>query len=222
MASTSLSNTQLTVLSSLAEIRPRFTLVGGAALAGFHLGHRGTRDLDLFWRGRSTLEELAIEVERTLTEAGFEVDRMQSAPAFVRLRVSQPDEVVIVDLVAEPAEPVHPDEEAEIGGARILVACPQEILADKLCALLGRAEIRDLLDVTALVAAGSDLHMALRDAPRKDAGFSPLTLAWVLRGLDVPRLARLTGLDEVAGQQLAEARDRLINSLLQAARPAEP
>jgi hypothetical protein len=56
-----------------------------------------------------------------------------------------------------------------------------EILASKLATLLERSETRDLADVKALLDAGGDLESALRDAPMKDAGFSPLTLAWVLR-----------------------------------------
>jgi len=40
--------------------------------------------------------------------------------------------------------------------------------------LLERSEIRDLADVKALLDAGGDLDAALRDAPTKDAGFSPV------------------------------------------------
>jgi hypothetical protein len=47
-----LSSTQVAILEALAGIEPRWTLTGGAALAGFHLGHRTTRDL--FWQGHDT------------------------------------------------------------------------------------------------------------------------------------------------------------------------
>lgn len=53
-------------------------------------------------------------------------------------------------------------------------------LANKLTALLSRWAVRDLVDVRALVAAGEDLDRGLLDAARKDGGFSPPTLAWVL------------------------------------------
>jgi hypothetical protein len=39
----------------LAGITPPWTLTGGGALAGVHLGHRETRDLDLFRRNRGEL-----------------------------------------------------------------------------------------------------------------------------------------------------------------------
>jgi hypothetical protein len=47
-----------------AGIDPHWTLTGGGALAGVHLGHRETRDLDLFWRSRPELVEgVAISVD---------------------------------------------------------------------------------------------------------------------------------------------------------------
>ena len=39
-------------------------------------------------------------------------------------------------------------------------------------------------ELKALLDAGGDLQAGLRDAPKKDAGFSPLTLAWVLKDFD--------------------------------------
>jgi hypothetical protein len=43
-----LDELQKRVLESLAAVRPPFILGGGGALAGVHLAHRKTRDLDLF------------------------------------------------------------------------------------------------------------------------------------------------------------------------------
>ena len=81
------------------------------------------------------------------------------------------------------------------------------ILVDKLCALLGRSEPRDLHDVRELLATGGDLSAALEDAPRKDGGFSALTLAWVLRGVPAQLLER-----QAAG--LAGYRDELVERLV--------
>lgn len=46
------------------------------------------------------------------------------------------------------------------------------------------------MDVQALIEADTDLADAIRDAPRKDAGFSAMTLAWVLHSFDTRPLAR--------------------------------
>lgn len=154
-----------------------WTLTGGGALVGYHLGHRETRDLDLFWHGLTDLGYLPREVQRRLQEAGLQVDSVQTAPAFRRLRVTDGREVVPLDLVADPVPPTHPPVEATPG---VMVDSPEEILANKLNALLSRWAVRDLVDVRALLRSGLDLDTALVAAARKDGGFSPAMLAWVL------------------------------------------
>jgi hypothetical protein len=183
---------QRRVLEALRGLEPPPVLTGGAALGGFHLGHRVTRDLDLFFRGRHDLDELPALVESRLRAAGLAVRVAQSAPAFRRLDVRVGDEAVEVDLVADPVPAIEPPV-AVAGG--LLVDSTHEILVNKLNALLGRSAIRDLFDVQRLLEAGADLEAGLRDAARKDAGFSPPMLAWVLESLPVVKLARDAGFE---------------------------
>jgi len=177
----SLDPLQQRILRVLAGLEPPWTLTGGAALAGFHLGHRTTRDLDLFWHGTQELGVWADQAQTRLRDDGLQVARIQTAPAFRRLRVGDGHRVVIVDLVAE-AVPFSEAPVELLPG--IQVDTPHDILVNKLCALLSRSESRDLVDVAALLEAGGDLGRAIGDASRKDGGFSPLTLAWVLQSLD--------------------------------------
>ena len=177
------------VLEVLSGIEPPWTLTGGAALVGFHLHHRTTRDLDLFWHGCE------------------------------RLLVSEGSDRVVVDLVAEPVETVEPPEPATLGAVTVLVDTPHEILVNKLCALLGRAELRDLVDVHALINRGEDLVRAVGDAPRKDAGFSAVALAFVLRGLPIDALAEVTGLGGPERREMEDLRDALVEKLLRGTRP---
>lgn len=60
-----------------------------------------------------------------------------------------------------------------------------------------------------LLAAGGDFDRALSDAPRKDGGFSPLTLAWVLKDMPVAEMASSEGLED-SGWSLVAARDELV------------
>ena len=66
------------------------------------------------------------------------------------------------------------------GRARHRVDSLQELAVNKLVALLSRYELRDLADLRELLERGADFELALRQAPEKDGGFSPATLAWVL------------------------------------------
>jgi len=94
-----------------------------------------------------------------------------------------------------------------------------ELLASKLATLLERSEIRDLVDVKALVDAGGDLQAALGDAPKKDAGFSPLTLAWVLKGFDPRPAAKALGWSAAQMEELRSFRQWLIDRLTAGAAP---
>jgi predicted nucleotidyltransferase component of viral defense system len=205
---------QTRVLETLAALEPHFILSGGGALAGVHLAHRTTRDLDLFWRNREQLGDLGDRVERALTAAGFVVTVVQRSLAFVQLRVASGEDVAVVDLIAEPAGSIETPEQHAIGAARILVDSPAAILAEKLCALLERAEIRDLVDIEALVQRGERLDRAIENAPRRDSGFSPLTLAWVLRDLNVRDLAKAAGFAEEDAQRIDEFRAKLMDALI--------
>jgi hypothetical protein len=73
----------------------------------------------------------------------------------------------------------------------------EEIVANAICALLGRAEVRDVVDLHALKNAGFPVERFLADAQRKDAGVTPAALAWVLSELSIP--------DDPLGETDAEA-----------------
>ena len=209
---------QRRILRVLAGLRPPWTLTGGA-LAGIYLGHRTTRDLGLFWRARPALGQSAVEAQALLRADGMDVVVLRTAPMFGELRVSDGEDVCIVDLASEPFPPVELPEHRTIDDAVIAVDSMHEILAAKLTALLGRTELRDLVDVQALVEAGTDLTSALHDAPKKDAGFSAMTLAWVLHSFDVEPLARALGWTEGEVAGVEAFRRQLIDRLAAISRP---
>jgi hypothetical protein len=221
MTASRLTSLQERILKVLAGIEPPWTLSGGAALVGFHLHHRTTRDLDLFWHSQEKLGPWREECAHRLRARGFEVVTVQRFDTFERLLVSDGPERVTLDLVAEPVPVIERPRHASVGSARILVDTPHEILVNKLCALLGRCELRDLHDVRDLLSGGGDLVQALRDAPGKDGGFSPLTLAWVLRGMPVEAMAASSGTDDPPVEDLLRFRDEFVARLLAEARPEE-
>lgn len=210
---------QRRILRVLAGLNPPWTLTGGGALAGVYLGHRATRDLDLFWRDRPSLGHSAAEAQALLRADGMHVAVLRTAPMFGEMRVSNAVDVCIVDLVAEPFPPVEPPQHATVDDTVIAVDSMHEILAAKLTALLGRTELRDLVDVRALVEAGTDLPAALRDAPKKDAGFSAMTLAWVLSSFEATPLARALGWSEAETAGAEAFRQQLIDRLTEISRP---
>lgn len=176
MVKNTLNNLQNDILREFFKRKSSFFLTGGAALVGFYLGHRKTEDLDLF-----TLEneiengvEIIKEVVNAL-DATFEA--IQTSPDFRRFLIKRNDETVIVDLVREYVFQLN-REKKEINGIRIDSA--EEILANKLCALLSRSEIRDLVDIYELEKTDLRIEDIISAASLKDSGLTSAQLGWVL------------------------------------------
>jgi hypothetical protein len=165
-------------------------------------------------------EQIVADVERVLLDAGLRVDRIQTARTFVRLSASERDESCVVDLVSDPTAIVDPPVEVRVEGTLVLVDSPQEILTNKLCALLSRSELRDLVDARWLIEHGADLHRAVREAQEKDGGFSAAVLAWVLQGSNLAAMGRVAGADAAEVEDLRRWRDAFVERLVAMSTPS--
>lgn len=213
-APSKLTALQREVLDAFFARERGFFLTGGAALAGFHLGHRTTDDLDLF-----TSQELAFERGRFVlvdvaAALGGALEIRQDAPGFKRVVLTRGEEGLVIDLVKDLGPQLHP---RKLERDHVLVDPPDEILANKLAALVGRAEERDLVDIMFLERAGYSVEAALPAALAKDGGCTPATLAWLLSEITVPDGVALPA--GVAPTELRTYIAALIERLLAAAAP---
>ena len=205
---------QLAVVTAFFAREQRFFLTGGGALAGYYLGHRTTEDLDLFTtddeafeRGRRVLEDVASELGGTLAVR-------QDTPRFKRFVLTRGDEGLVIDIVRDTNHQLHV-EKLERDGVRL--DPPDEILANKLTTLVGRAEERDLVDVMFLERAGYPVEAALASALAKDGGCTPATLAWLLSEITIPEGITLPG--GVSASELREYVTTLVTRLRRLALP---
>lgn len=180
-----LTSLQQRILLILKDVSTTWHLTGGAALVGFYTKHRETRDLDLFFPQKMLHKHDVSPLIFALQEEDIQVDILQTSPTFHRYRLSDSIEVCLLDLVADPVPPIESPVQHELG---FYIDTPYEIFINKLCALLSRSEARDLWDVMVLIKRGIDLEKGLEQAVQKDAGFSPLTLAWLLESLPLSEL----------------------------------
>ena len=136
-----------------------------------HLGIRRA-----FWEFlfKSWVEQALLETARDL-DVG--VERLRTSSDFRRFLLTRGSESLVVDLVRELVPRIE-EEKIEIRG--IPVDSIREIMANKLCTLLSRAELRDLVDVRALEDVGLSVEEHLPLAAEKDAGLTAGQLAWVL------------------------------------------
>ncbi len=209
-----LTKLQRKLLEAFFERERGFFLSGGAALVGFHLGHRVTEDLDLFSVKEMVFERGPHVLADAVAMLGASMVTRQEATGFHRYFVSRGDEAVIVDLVLDRVPQLYADK-LDCDGIR--VDPPAEILVNKLNTIVSRCEIRDLVDLMALEGAGFRVEDALDGALTKDGGCTPATLAWLISELEIPEAAELPG-----GIAVAEMRDyvhELVRRLRRAAVP---
>lgn len=167
------------VLHLLAAEDTGFYLTGGTAASRGYLGHRYSDDLDLFVNDRP--------------EYGLWVDRVIQALATSDLGTlevtARHDRFTNLNLVTAAAalkiELIN-DVPAHIGEVRThpvlgRLDSPENILANKVTALLGRNEPKDLADVWGFCSRlNLSLEQAITDAHSKAAGIFHADLARVL------------------------------------------
>lgn len=172
------------------DASPTVRLVGGSGLA-LLLDHRRSDDLDLFCGLREDVEPIVRALEAAAAASSVGVMRVRSAPGFVRLEAASGPEVLRVD-VASDASPRLVEADTYVGPIRVEALRDQR--ANKIVALLGRSELRDLIDLFFIDRAGFPILQGFEDALKKDSGMDPAWFAWAvsqielkpLRGMVVP------------------------------------
>jgi hypothetical protein len=167
---------ELTFLQSCQRVVP-FHLGGGAALAGLHLRHRLSADVDLFVHEREPHRDLVRALPSIGADTQTPVTILRDAGSLVRARVQCSGDPVELDVVFDPVPDVESAPPAVEG---IIVESLADLRANKLTCLLSRSEPRDLVDLMFLDRAGYPPEADLPLALRKDAGIDPGVLAWLL------------------------------------------
>jgi hypothetical protein len=185
-----LTELQRQLITSFLPRAPGFFLTGGAALVGFDFGHRQTDDLDFFSAPGTSLDEAERVLADVVAALGATSTPRSRHADFRRHLVRRGDETCVVDLVVDRAPMVDADKR-RIGP--LCIDTPRELTANKVAALVGRSELRDLVDLERLLASGQSLEQALADAQTKDAGVDAATLAWTVEQLHLAPTAKLPG-----------------------------
>lgn len=149
-----------------------FALAGGYAIQAHGIGNRPSGDVDLFtdWHRRADFPAAVKAVIAALEQHGYVVSTTRSNDTFAQLTVSSPNEP---DSPADKVEMsadwrAHPPVMLEVGP----VLHPDDAVANKMCALFGRAFARDFLDIDATITSGRYTRRRLLElASKADNGF---------------------------------------------------
>lgn len=188
-------------------------LAGGAALAGAWLGHRLSKDVDLFVHDREAHRELVRNLDMIAERAQAAVHVVRDAGGHVRAKLNTQRHALELDVVHE----VLPDLDEPLVLESVVMESFRDLRASKLTCMLSRSEPRDLVDVMFLERAGHAPEQDLENALRKDAGIDPGVLAWLLKDFPVEPLP--TMIHDLTTSELRTYRDDLALRLKRLARP---
>ena len=173
---------QIARIALAAGARYGLALAGGYAVSAHGMGNRPSGDVDLFtsWQHRGEFAEMAVAVVAALEGAGYKVSVIMSAETFARLTLASPESGAEEKVELAVDWRAHDPVQLAVGP----VLHSDDAVANKVCALFGRALPRDFLDVDAAIMSGRYTRERLLDlAAEADNGFDRLVFADALGAL---------------------------------------
>ena len=187
-----------------------FYLTGGTALSRGYYNHRFSNDLDYFVNDHSDFNRIADRQIAKLNAAFTDIHIALRGENFLRLFVGTPR--MKVELIN--------DVPAHIGGfvthpSLGVIDSKENILANKITALVDRGLPKDVADIYVLLRDGLSIKSALVNADSKAAGISPLLVAKILAEFDYALLDDdIKWVASVSGQTirafLADVADKIV------------
>jgi hypothetical protein len=158
-----------------------FALAGGYAVQAHGFLNRMSADVDLFAEasGEFDFPEAVDAVIAAYQREGLIVQAEVLTKSFARLNVWSASDSAKVELGMDWRK----NEPVRLAVGPVLHA--DDAVANKVCALFGRAEVRDYVDVDAILSSGRYTEDELLDlAADHDPGFDPSWFAEALSAID--------------------------------------
>ncbi len=153
-------------------------LAGGTALLLEPNTKRISQDIDYFQDSAERVTSAYTADRETLVTHGFEIEPENILPGYIRVIVRRGEQATKVEWARDSAWRFMPVIASEEFGYRLH---PIDLATNKVLALAGRDEARDLVDTLYLNEYILPLGPLVWAAVGKDPGFSPLSLLELLR-----------------------------------------
>jgi len=198
-------------------------LAGGAAILIEPNTARFSRDLDYFHDSETRVAEAFAADQKLLEIGGYSIEVDLNQPGFVRAIVRKDGHAARVEWARDSAWRFMPTVRDDRVG---FVLHPVDLSVNKVLALAGRDEPRDVLDALHLHRHVLGLGALCWAACGKDPGFTPLSLLELLRRRGRVRAEDLARLDLVEPVDLRALKHEWLEALdsvepFVASRPAE-
>ncbi|TAN45562.1 MAG: hypothetical protein EPN22_02305 [Nitrospirae bacterium] len=156
-----------------------FYLTGGTTLSRGYYNHRFSDDLDYFLNDHPEFETIAERCVKNLSAIFDNVKVVMQYERFCRVFVA--DRQLKIEMVNDV--PSHVGEKVKHPVLGIMDS-KENILANKITAVIDRCMPKDIADIYFLLKDGLSLKQSLLDAHSKAAGIAPLLVAKVLAEYD--------------------------------------
>lgn len=168
-----INNIQKEILKSFPNIvdSENFYLTGGTALSLFYLKYRISNDLDFFTPNEEIIIPFSYKLEDFLKTQNITVQRQRSFHSFVELLATKNDQMTSIHLAFDSPFRLEKTQKF-VDYPKIRVDNLNDLAANKLLALFGRAMLRDFIDVFFLIKkAKFSKNDLMEKAKTKDPGF---------------------------------------------------
>lgn len=157
-----------------------FYLTGGTALSRGYFNHRYSDDLDYFVNYHPDFQRLAqIQIGKLSQIFASKIEIDLKGEYFFRIFVGE--ERLKIELINDvPSHAGNLLNHSVLG----LIDSRENILANKLTAIVDRALPKDIVDIYFLLHDGLSIKKALTDAASKAAGISPLLISKIISEFD--------------------------------------
>jgi len=205
----SLYTLQDKVLQTIFSIESEFYLTGGTCLSRFYTAGRYSDDLD-FFANDSARFAFAMRNIRNVLVDNCSLDIEVETKNFQRLRV---DDVLQLDFVNDgPFRYKDPVVTRE----NYIIDTVENILANKLTAVIGRDDPKDVFDIILIHTHYSVSWNEIIDAAHKKAGFSNEDLIIRLKSFPVELFNRIKCIDCGFLENYEGSMDEIITAILEA------
>jgi predicted nucleotidyltransferase component of viral defense system len=166
-------------LALLNGLETEFYLTGGTAVSRFYLQHRFSDDLDLFVNDHPHFSIWSDRyIQALLSASEWHCQIVNRDERFVRLSLEQAQISLKIEMINDVPTHIGQIQEDPVLGR---VDSAENILANKITAVLSREEPKDLADIWGFCCQmGLSLDLALENAHSKAAGIFAPDLARVL------------------------------------------
>ncbi|PJB82591.1 MAG: hypothetical protein CO090_02340 [Acidobacteria bacterium CG_4_9_14_3_um_filter_49_7] len=153
------------VLRLVFDVEKEFYLTGGTCLSRFYQEKRRSDDLDFFTNSSSRFS-FAVKNIRVALQKDFKLDSQVESKDFIRFRI---DELLQVDFVNDNSPRLK---DVIVTDDKFLIDNVENILSNKLTAVIGRDNPKDIFDIYLICKFYSFSWSEILDSANKKAVFS--------------------------------------------------